>query len=249
MTTKRQHREGIAYLALLAITCIFVFVVHAQFCGRQNKNAVVSREVNTRPSSVSGEVAREYSSGRMGAHKMIISPNLGSTRGFSRVYAEKIWLKEGSECLSGNSDPSRIHPVLSALASVIDDFEINSMVDLPCGDMCYMASFLRAVLMVKPGFSYLGADVVPELIAAHTKQFSSPSPSWGYPTSSLRRHSSRQIRFALLDATARSPPASDLLYSRAMTQHLCTLKPLASCLFFFAVVSSHKQTGLWTPKK
>ena len=99
----------------------------------------------------------------------------------------------------------------------MDDFAVTSLADIPCGDLCYMVAFLRAIARARPDFEYHGADVVEPLIRAHT--------IWAArPPAPVARHlalPASQMHFAVLDSREQSPPPADLLFSRAMTQHLC----------------------------
>merc|ERR1711974_513741 len=129
---------------------------------------------------------------------------MGGSGNFDAVYKKSKWQSaEGNGCLSGNSDPSVIISVLMALAHVLDDFNIQSMVDLPCGDMCYMKPFLDVVFSASPGFKYYGFDVVAELVAMHKRVM-----PW--------------MSFGVLDARRDVLIFGDLLHSRALTNHMCT---------------------------
>merc|ERR1712062_917587 len=111
----------------------------------------------------------------------------------------------GGNCLSGFATSSQAFFAMDALAQVIEEFGIKSMVDVACGDMCYMAAFLSFVDSVY-NISYTGIDIVQEVVDSHVKKFST-SKAW---------------KFICSDTRVVVPPRADLLYSRAMTQHLCT---------------------------
>jgi hypothetical protein len=105
-----------------------------------------------------------------------------------------------------------------------------------------MSSFLQnAAFASHPGFIYLGADLVPALSAAHSKYFTSFNASKlavqreiasklavHFSSNSIlwKRGDQQQVlrpglTFATIDARNDVLPPVDLLYSRAMTQHLC----------------------------
>jgi hypothetical protein len=146
------------------------------------------------------------------AHDAAVSD---AASGFTEVYRSRKWAHGSNEggCLSGYSSPRRVRPVLEALASVLDDYDVDSVADVPCGDMCFMAPLLsEAVFPARPGFRYYGADIVGSVVRDHRRQFASPTRE------GARRGS---MRFAVLDAKVEAPPAADLIFSRALTQHLC----------------------------
>lgn len=131
--------------------------------------------------------------------------------GFQGIYSSGSWVAGQNKCLSGYSDPASLRPVMDALAFVIDKFGVMSMADVPCGDMCYMTSFLNMLLKERPNFQYTGADIVEALIKKHNAYFAGV----------------KQMNFNILDATRQAPAPVDLIWSRAMTQHLTNDQTLA----------------------
>ena len=86
--------------------------------------------------------------------------------------------------------------VLSHLASVIDQFRVRTLLDVPCGDFAWMRYLTADV-------DYTGGDVLPELVRANQEQ-------WGGP----RR------RFVTLDLLKDPLPEADLLLCRDCLVHL-----------------------------
>lgn len=81
------------------------------------------------------------------------------------------------------------------------------MLDMPCGDMCYMPLVLDQIWMRNPSFDYTGVDIVPTVIEEHQQKFA--------PLGA-------KMSFMQMDAvkTPQLPPV-ELVYSRWMMNHLC----------------------------
>ena len=129
---------------------------------------------------------------------------------FDGVYRHGRW-NNGDQCFSGWSHVAKTRTTMDTLATVIDEYNIGSMVDLPCGDLCYMGSFLKAVLQVKPAFHYHGLDRVGFVVEHHRAHYRPPAACTGC-----------NVSFSAMDARRSSPPTADLLFSRTMMQHMCT---------------------------
>ncbi len=102
----------------------------------------------------------------------------------------------------------------AALPGLLARYEIESLLDLPCGDFFWM----RTVDLT--GIDYLGADIVPEIVAANEERFGTPGR-----------------RFRVLDAAADSLPAVDLILCRDLLIHL-SLGDIARVLAGFAASGS-----------
>ena len=76
---------------------------------------------------------------------------------FSKVYKENLF--HGAVSKSGNgSDLTQTETLRLELPTLFKKLEINSILDLPCGDFYWMSKVVSKDLV------YTGADVVPELI-------------------------------------------------------------------------------------
>jgi len=76
---------------------------------------------------------------------------------FSKVYKENLF--HGTVSKSGNgSDLTQTETLRLELPTLFKKLEINSILDLPCGDFYWMSKVVSKDLV------YTGADVVPELI-------------------------------------------------------------------------------------
>lgn len=83
------------------------------------------------------------------------------------------------------------------LPPLLHDLGVKSIVDLPCGDFYWMAH------VDLTGIDYLGADIVPDLIAQNTARHGTPTRS-----------------FAVVDLIAGPVPKADLLFVRDCLVHL-----------------------------
>lgn len=114
---------------------------------------------------------------------------------FSRYYRTNHW--GGTESRSGKGSSKDRGVFLSQrLPFVLHSLGVKSILDLPCGDLNWMADFPL------DGISYVGADVVPDLIASNA---------------SNHRHMGD---FLCLDACEDDLPHADLIFCRDMVIHL-----------------------------
>ena len=162
--------------------------------------------------SVRDAVSTMYAEGSFDPYRISVTAGGGSNSSFDGVYRQGKWRSAGDNCFSGWSHPRKVRSTLDTLATVIDEYGITSMVDLPCGDLCFMSSFLRAVLQVKPAFRYHGIDRVGFVVDHHLAHY---QPPVGYCVGC-------NITFSAMDARVHRPPQADLLFSRTMMQHMCT---------------------------
>lgn len=84
----------------------------------------------------------------------------------------------------------------SQLPTIIKKYNINSMVDIPCGDFSWMS-----LVDFPIDFKYIGADIVNFLVEENTKKYQDKT-------------------FLLLDITKDSIPDADLLFCRDCLLHL-----------------------------
>jgi hypothetical protein len=115
---------------------------------------------------------------------------------FTNIMRQGLW---GEKYRSGIGSTLEYTKAIRGIAEkVINDFHIQSMVDLGCGDFVWMPLVLKGL---PPGFRYIGGDIVPELISKHTA---------AYP----------QYEFRVIDFVADDLPAGDLIFCRDALQHL-----------------------------
>ncbi|MCW9707132.1 class I SAM-dependent methyltransferase [Fodinibius salsisoli] len=114
---------------------------------------------------------------------------------FKEIHQNNHW--QGEESLSGEgSSRQQTAKLFTKLPELLRKYNINSMLDLPCGDFSWMQH------LDLPVTSYIGADIVPELIADNRVQYANA-----------------QRRFTTLDITTDPLPEVDLLLCRDCLVH------------------------------
>ena len=122
---------------------------------------------------------------------------------FRQIYQSNHW--GASERSGAGAAIDQAGTVLVQLARLIEQLDVRTLLDVPCGDFAWMRH-LRADV------DYIGGDVLPELIAANERQ-------WGTPTR----------RFATIDLLKDDLPAADLLLCRDCLVHF-SLNDIATAL-------------------
>ena len=117
-------------------------------------------------------------------------------RRFQRIFDENSW--GNSESISGEgSNLERTKVVRAKLPGLLARHGVRSILDAPCGDFYWMKEVdLGSV-------EYIGADIVPEIIACDVEWYSAP-----------RR------RFVLCDLVSDPLPKADLILCRDCLVHL-----------------------------
>ena len=116
-------------------------------------------------------------------------------RVFSDIFRTNTW--GGKDSASGpGSDLVQTRVVVSALPGVFRDFDIKTMLDIPCGDFYWMKS------VNLEGVRYTGADIVSDLIHRNKE----------YETST--------INFCKLNLLKDNLPRVDLVFCRDCLVHL-----------------------------
>ncbi len=129
---------------------------------------------------------------------------LDSAEVFGRKIASGQW--SGQESLSGHgSDLAATAMVRQRLPQLLSAYKVRTLLDVPCGDMLWIAQTPIEV------DRYIGADVVPSLIAANKKR---------YPDAGRE--------FRILDITKDTIPRVDLILCRDCLVHLSFRLPLAA---------------------
>lgn len=147
---------------------------------------------------------------------------------FARIYSEHLW---GGESKSGpGSDPQLLRRHLNLLADLIKERRIRSVVDIGCGD------WSLAKTIDWSGVSYIGIDIVPQLIDRLNQHYRS-----------------NNIRFVCADLVSDRLPDADLCVSKDVLQHLsnASVQRFLSKLdrhFKFALITNdiiHKERAGW----
>jgi hypothetical protein len=123
---------------------------------------------------------------------------------FEQIYDENLWGDPESRSGTG-SGLAATEKIRSGLLDAIKRFEVHTMIDAPCGDYSWVSAANLAVHLR----SYIGLDIVPQVIARNTQL-------WG----------TEKISFELADLVKAVPPRADLVLCRHLLIHL----PLEDCV-------------------
>jgi len=114
---------------------------------------------------------------------------------FSWIYATNKW--GGIESRSGKgSDLARTRTIRAELPALLERLGIESILDLPCGDMNWM----QEINLAK--YTYVGADIVPAVIERNRQCFP-------------------ELDFQILDICHAVLPEANLILCRDLFVHLC----------------------------
>jgi hypothetical protein len=117
---------------------------------------------------------------------------------FARIYDQNLWGSSQSRSGPGSS-PDGSREVALNLPRVWARYGIHSLVDAPCGDFAWIQHIVGTL------GSYVGADIVPEVIAANQERFGRPG-----------------VTFICADLTHDALPHADAILCRDCFQHLPT---------------------------
>ena len=84
---------------------------------------------------------------------------------FTKIYKDHIW--SGQSKSGTSSDPIRTSHLVSKIIQLIEEYNIQSIVDAPCGDFIWVKDIIE-----KTKISYIGYDIVKELIEDNQKLYS-----------------------------------------------------------------------------
>jgi SAM-dependent methyltransferase len=150
--------------------------------------------------------------------------------GMAEVFAEKFrkngW--RGAESVSGRgSSLAATEPLRSALPALLRQYEIHTLLDVPCGDGHWMRSLDLSLDL------YIGGDIVPELVERSRQ---------------IRGETERQ-KFVHLDLTRGPLPRVDLVFCRDCLPHLSfahirqAIAAVKSSGSEYLLTTSHCQSG------
>lgn len=149
----------------------------------------------------------------------------GRTAVFSRAFSSQVW--GGSESASGSgSELSATVTIRSVLPQLIENYKIKSVLDAPCGDWNWMRTINLSLE------SYIGVDIVPELIELNNKN-----------------HSSDKIKFIRRDLVKDTLPSAEFIICRDCLVHLsnydivCVLNNFVGTGATFLLTNSYPQTS------
>jgi len=115
---------------------------------------------------------------------------------FNKIYRRNEW--GGKESVSGRgSDLSQTRAIIEDFPTLFREFSISTMLDIPCGDFHWMQHVDLSEI------SYIGADIVDELVKLNAKKYSTD-----------------QIGFNKIDLIKDKLPCVDLVFCRDCLVHL-----------------------------
>lgn len=113
---------------------------------------------------------------------------------FTEIFEKNLWASPESVS-GGGSEMQNTEVIRRELPVLLQKFGIKSILDIPCGDWNWMKSVDLC------GASYIGADIVPDLIERNKSL---------YPSTDFR----------VLDLTSDALPKVDLIFTRDCLGHL-----------------------------
>lgn len=116
---------------------------------------------------------------------------------FALIHRTNLWGAETSQSGLG-SELDATSTLRRELSQLLKRFEVTTLLDLPCGDFTWIAQ------MDLRGIAYLGADIVPDIIASNVARYERAG----------------HIDFHLLDLVSDPLPAADLVLCRDCLVHL-----------------------------
>ena len=115
---------------------------------------------------------------------------------FQKIFVSNHWGSDVSRS-GGGSNLIQTEIIRQTLPTLIQQYNVKKMLDVPCGDFYWMSQ-----IDFGPEFQYFGADVVPELIENNKKI-----------------HGSANRRFIHLDVSKDDLPKVDLIFCRDLLVH------------------------------
>jgi hypothetical protein len=114
---------------------------------------------------------------------------------FNEIYRRNIWTD--TESVSGiGSSHNQTQEIIDKLPRVLQDFQITSMLDAPCGDFNWMSK------VDLQNIAYIGADIVENIVVSNNQKFAN-----------------NRRQFILLDLIDEKTDKFDLVFSRDCFVH------------------------------
>lgn len=149
---------------------------------------------------------------------------------FTSIYEKNTW--SGKESRSGTgSDLINTAVMRPLLVDLINSLNVESMLDLPCGDFNWMKEIIGE-LQIK---EYLGGDIIPVMLKENELKYS------GMPIVAAPR-------FAYLNMIEDVPPKVDLIFCRDGLVHLSFKNVIKALKNFVASGSTYLITTTFTDK-
>jgi hypothetical protein len=138
---------------------------------------------------------------------------LARRNAFVEIERDKLWGDSHTSGWGSTIDVTKI--TREIILNVIKQYNINSMVDVACGDFVWMPLVLQEL---KSDFKYVGCDIVPALIKHHSTSYA-------------------QYEFLVRDFVVDKLPHCDLIFCRDVLQHL-TVADIKDALQNFSLSGS-----------
>lgn len=153
---------------------------------------------------------------------------------FESIYQNQLWSAEGNGSGPGSA-PETTVGTRAALKQLVEERDLHSLVDIPCGAMAWMHLLLNELEESRPGFRYLGLDIARQVVEQN-KQAYADKKNWA---------------FEVLDMSSQEVPATgyDLALTRDALQHLpcrrvvASLRNLAFSGVKYLLVGSYNMDG------
>lgn len=116
---------------------------------------------------------------------------------FTEIFKQNAW--EGTHSISGSgSDPDQTDNLIEKLPVLLRELQVSTMLDIPCGDFHWM----RKLDLKRLGVSYIGADIVRELVSL------------------IKKYEADNIAFVHANLLTDQLPNADLVLCRDCLVHL-----------------------------
>jgi len=119
-------------------------------------------------------------------------------KAMTQVYKTNYWKDQESRSGSG-SNTTNTQFIEKEFPPIVNDLNINSILDIPCGDFAWMPRLLKNL---PEHVTYHGADIVEPMIAIN------------------KQYSNDRISFSCLDITSDELPYADIVFTRDCLNHL-----------------------------
>lgn len=123
------------------------------------------------------------------------------TKKFQLIYQKNLW----NNCESKSGSGSTLYATRSirhSIDKIIEQYDIKSIVDIPCGDFNWMSDVIE-----RNPVSYIGCDIVRDIIDENLTKYSA-------------KFVTKDVNFKVLDICAERLPKADLLIVRDLLFHL-----------------------------
>ena len=118
---------------------------------------------------------------------------------FERIYEQGYW--EPGHLSGHGSTLDATVLVRAVIEKVVLSYQVQSVVDVACGDLTWMPDVLARLESLSSPITYIGCDIVPSLVSSHQSKFP-------------------HLSFCQLDFVVDTIPEADLIICREALQHL-----------------------------